>query len=103
MQEPPDPGGTPNKFYQCIKTSLKSVVRDDTVIAKLDEAALRANGIVTHTLQQLKLYLMHCFDNGTALSTIDRQFVTSVMKVLCEEPRRGRPPNENNFRLKENL
>jgi len=103
MQEPPDPGGTSRPFYQCIKTSLKSVVRDDAVIAKLQDAALRANGIVTHTLQLLKLYFIHCFDNGTALPTIDRQFVTSVMKVLCEEPTSGRPPNEETKRIKENL
>ena len=80
MQEPPDLGGTSRPFYQCLKTSLKSVVCNDAVIAKLHDAALRANGIVTHTLQLLQLYLIHCFDNGTALPTIDRQYVTSVMK-----------------------
>ena len=42
--------------YQCIKTSLKSVVKDDSVIAIIMEAALRANGIMIHTLQLLKLY-----------------------------------------------
>ena len=103
MQEPPDPGGTPRPFYQCIKTSLKSVVRNDAVIAKLRDAALRANGIVTHTLQLLKLYLIHCYDAGTALPTIDRQFVTSVMKVLCEEPTSGRPPSEEIKRIKDAL
>ena len=56
MEEPVDPGGTgtseilnPGRaneapFYQCIKTSLKSVVRDESVIATLRDAALRANG-----------------------------------------------------------
>ena len=34
--EPLDPGGTHRvPFYQCIKTSLKSVVRDESVIAAL--------------------------------------------------------------------
>jgi len=79
------------------------VVRDGAVIAKLQDAALRANGIVTHTLQLLKLYLIHCFDNGATLPTIDRQFVTSVMKLLCEESTSGRPPNEETKRIKENL
>lgn len=103
MQEPPDPGGTHRPFYQCIKTSLKSVVRDDAVIAKLQDAALRANAIMTHTLQLLKLYLIHCYDSGTPLPTIDRQFVTSVMKILCEEPNCGRPPNEETKRIKDTL
>jgi hypothetical protein len=48
---------------------------------------------MTHTLQFLKLYLIYCYDTGAAaapLPTIDRQFVTSVMKVLCAEPTVGR-------------
>jgi len=77
---PPDPGGT-IPFYQCFKMSLKSVVRDDTVIAKLQDAALRANGIMIHTLQLLKLYLIHCYDTENPFPSIDRPFVTSVMKA----------------------
>ena len=121
MQEPLDPGGTgtsdflnpgrangpsPAPFYQCIKTSLKSVVRDESVIATLRDAALRANGIMTHTLQLLKLYLIHCYDSdtpGVPLPTIDRQFVTSVMKVLCSEPTVGRKPSEATARIKDTL
>ncbi len=34
---------------------------------------------------------------------IDRQFVTSVMKALCEEPTTGRPPNEETKRIKDTL
>jgi len=50
--EPLDPGGTRRvPFYQCTKTSLKSVVRDESVIATLRDAAMRANGIMTHALQ----------------------------------------------------
>ncbi len=90
-------------FYQCIKTSLKSVVRDDIVIEKLQDAATRANSIMIHTLQLLKLYLLHCHDMGEPLPLLDRQFVTSVMKVLCEEPTSGRPPSVETKRIKEML
>jgi transposase len=118
MEELVDPGGTgtseilthdrangpsPAPFYQCIKTSLKSVVRDESVISALRDAALRANGIMTHTLQLLKLYLIYCYDTGAPLPTIDRQFVTSVMKVLCAEPTVGRPPSEATKRIKDTL
>ena len=109
MQEPLDAGGTNRAranaapFYQCIKTSLKSVVRDESVTATLQDAALRANGIMTHSLQLLKLYLIHCYDTGAALPTIDRQFVTSVMKVLCAEPTVGRKPSEETARIKDTL
>jgi len=107
--EPLDPGGTRRAaltqlpFYQCIKTSLKSVVRDDAVIATLRDAALRANGIVTHALQLLKLYLIHCYDTRVPLPTIDRQFVTSVMKVLCAEPTVGGKPSEATKCIKDKL
>jgi hypothetical protein len=106
--EPLDPGGTrrvlnATPFYQCIKASLKSVVRDESVIATLRDAALRANGIMTHTLQLLKLYLLHCYETGAPLPTIDRRFVTSVMKVLCAEPTVGRPPSEATRRTKGTL
>jgi hypothetical protein len=105
MQEPLDPGGTHRAapFYQCIKTSLKSVVRDESVIATLQDAAQRANGVMTHALQLLKLYLIHCYGTGVPLPTIDRQFVTSVMKVLCAEPTIGRPPSEETRRIKDTL
>jgi hypothetical protein len=79
------------------------LVRDQAVIPKIQDAALRANGIVTHTLQLLKLYLIQCYDNGIDLPTIDRQFVTSMMKVQCEKPTSGRPPNEETKHIKETL
>ena len=74
MEPPLDPGGTHRAapFYQCVKTSLKSVVRDESVIATLRDAALSANGIMTQTLQFLKLYLIYCYDTGAPLPTIDR-------------------------------
>ena len=100
MQESPYPGKV---FYKCIKTSLKNIVRDDIVIEKLNDAATRANNIMVHTLQLLKLYLLHCYDTGVQLPLIDRQFVTSVMKVLCEEPTIGRPPSSETKRIKNML
>jgi hypothetical protein len=105
MEPPFDPGGTHRAApsYQCIKTSLKSVVRDESVIATLQDAAMRANKIVTHALQLLKLYLIHCYDTGIPLPTIDRQFVTSVMKVLCKAPTVGRQPSEETRRIKDTL
>lgn len=69
-------------FYQTIKTSLKSVVKDPIVIEKLTNAAFLTNRIMTHTLQFMKLFFIHLYDNGKPLPTLDKPFVTSVMKVL---------------------
>ena len=103
MKEPPDPGDPPKAHYQCIKTSLASVVKDNVVIEKLTDAALRANNIMIHTLQLMKLYLIHCYDTSIPIPTIDRQFTTSVMKVLCQEPTRGRPPSDGTKIIKDTL
>ena len=82
---------------------MRSVVRKDmakAVIAKLQDASFRANGIVTHALQLLKLYLIYCHDEGIALPKINRQFVTSVMKVPCKQPQHGgRRPSEETLRI----
>ena len=51
--------------FQCIKTSLKSVAKNTLVIEKLTKAAILSSRIATHTLLFLKLYLIHCYDNGT--------------------------------------
>ena len=60
-------------FFQCVKTSLKSVVKDEAIIEKLTNAALLTNRIMTHSLHFLKLYLIHCSDAGDALPTINKQ------------------------------
>lgn len=91
-------------FFQCIKTSLKSVVRNEAVIQKLGNAALLTNRIMTHALQFLKLYLIHCFDRGDPLPAIDKPFVNAVMKILCEKTTNGgRPPSTATQELKAHL
>ena len=48
MTENIDPS---KSYFQCIKTSLKSVVKNPVVIEKLTDAAVLANRIMIHTLQ----------------------------------------------------
>ena len=81
-------------FFQCVKTSLKSVVKDPDVTKKLTDAALRASKIMTHTLQFMKLHIIHCYDNKQNIPTVDKTYITRVMKTLCKKPTRGRPPKE---------
>ncbi len=90
-------------YFQCIKTSLKSVVKNPVVIEKLTNAALLTSRITTHTLQFMKLYFIHCYDNGQNIPKIDRPFVTAVMKTLCDTPASGRPPKAGTVQLKAQL
>jgi hypothetical protein len=86
-------------YYQSIKTSLKSVVKNAVVIEKLTDAALLTSRIMTHTLQFMKLYFIHCYDNGQTIPKIDRPFVTAIMKTLCDTPASGRPPKAETIQL----
>jgi hypothetical protein len=90
-------------YFQCIKTSLKSVVKNPVVIEKLTDAAVLANHIMIHTLQFMKLYFIYCYDNGQPLPKLDRPFITSVMKTLCEAPTSGRPAKAETVLLKARL
>ena len=89
--------------FQCVKTSLKSVVKDAVITEKLTNAAFLANRIMTHTLQFIKLYLIHCYDEVKPLPKLDRPFITAVMKTLCETTASGRPPKAETVELKAHL
>jgi hypothetical protein len=97
MKWPSDPG-LPS--YQTIKTSLKSVARNDVVIEKLQAATKRANAIMTHGLQFLKLYLLHCYENDMPFPKLDKAFVNTVLKVSCDDPKIGKPAKEETVRVK---
>jgi hypothetical protein len=90
-------------YFQCIKTSLRKVVRNEIVIEKLENAAVLTNRIMTHGLQFIKLYLIHCFDQGDTLPMIDKPFVNAVFKILCKAPTIGRKPSEATQELKSRL
>jgi hypothetical protein len=100
----PDPSDSPGPFtcnkcskdttpevsvFKTVKCSLKSVVKDDISIKKLQDAASRSSQIMTHGLHLLKLYLIHCFDNDLPLPRLDRKFVHSAMMVCCGSTGRG--------------
>ena len=98
-KEPPDK----RPYYTCIKTSLKSIVKDDIVIVKLNQAASMCNKIVIHSLQFMKIYLIHLVDNNQSLPVIDKQFINLVMKTVCASPTAGRKPSESTKKIKDKL
>ena len=102
MKEPKVP---PDKrpTHKTIKVALKNIVKEDIVIEKLGDVVVKAHKIVTHTLQFMKLYFIHCYDNDIPLPVIDKALVTSFMKVLCEKPKNGRKPSEATVNTKAGL
>lgn len=96
---PPDKRPT----HKAIKVGLKTIVRDDIVIQKLGDVVVRANKIVIHTLQFMKLYFIHCYDTEKPFPVVDRALVKCFMKVLCKSPSQGRPPSETTIATKAEL
>ena len=90
-------------YYKCIKTSLKSIAKNEFVISKLNNTAIMSNKIVIHSLQFLKLYLIHLFDNNQKLPVINKQFINSILKTVCSSSAKGRPPSETTKGIKDTL
>ena len=97
----------PPEFFKSTKTSLKSILkRPEINTTKINDTVIKAHKIVIHTLQFLKLFLLHHYDtNNHSLPVIDNKLVNNAMKVICgdKEEKRGRPPNKDTAELKENL
>ena len=88
----------PPEFFKSIKTSLKSILKHPEInTAKINDVVIKSHKIVIHTLQFLKLYLMHHYEtHNQSLPVIDKKLVNTTMKVICgeKETNKGRPPNK---------
>ena len=97
----------PPEFFKSVKTSLNSILkRPEINTTKINDVVIKAHKIVIHTLQFLKLYLLHNYDaNHQTLPIIDKKLINTVMKVMCgvNEEKRGRPPNKDTVELKDKL
>ena len=95
---PPD-----KPYFKTIKTSLKSVSKNEFVIYKINDAVIRANKIVIHSLHFLKLFILDKFETGNTIPILDKQFITSIMKTVCKSPSTGRKPSIKTQSIKDEL
>jgi hypothetical protein len=97
----------PPEFFKSIKTSLKSVLKHPEINTKiLNDAVVKSNKIVIHTLQFLKLYLLDYYENNNqTLPIISKELINNSMKVVCGEKteKRGKPANKETIELKDIL
>ena len=101
MSRPPDPCIS---SYKTIKTSLSSIAANYDVIFTLEETVINAHRIAIHTLQFLKLYLIHSFDTTQLLPWIDHDLIINIMKILApKQTNRGRPLKDVTVKLKTQL
>lgn len=99
--KPPD---KPTDYFKCIKIPLKHVLKNpDINLPKINDAVIKCNKIVINTLMFMKLYLLDYFEKNNKLPEINKVFVNSCMKILCNENASGRPPKKEVKDLKDKL
>ena len=97
----------PPEFFKSIKTSLKSVLKHPEINTKiLNDAVVKSNKIVIHTLQFLKLYLLDYYEkNNQTLPVVSKELINNSMKVVCGEKteKRGKPAKNETIEIKDIL
>ena len=111
-------------YFKCIKIPLKHILKNpDINLPKITDAVIKCNKIIINTLMFMKLYLLDYFERNNklpevselnsetkaktrfnpVLPEIDKVFVNSCMKILCNENVSGRPPKKEIKELKDKL
>ena len=99
--KPPDKS---TDYFKCVKIPIKHVLKNpDINLPKITDAVIKCNKIVINTLMFMKLYLLDYFEKNNKLPIIDKVFVNSCMKILCNESASGRPPKKEIKELKDKL
>jgi len=97
----------PPEFFKSIKTSLKNVLKHPEINTKiLNDAVVKSNKIVIHTLQFLKLYLLDYYENNNqTLPLVSKELINNSMKVVCGEKteKRGKPAKNETIEMKDIL
>jgi len=97
----------PPEFFKSIKTSLKSILKHPDINSSIiNDTVIKANKIVIHTLQFLKLYFLDYYEHhNNTLPVISKEFINNSMKVVCgeKEEKRGKPAKKETIELKEKL
>ena len=97
----------PSEFFKSTKTSLKSILKHPEInTRKINDVVIKAHKIVIHTLQFLKMYILHHYQTQSQIiPIIDKILILNVMKVVCGEKHtnQGRLPKKETLELIENL
>ena len=76
--------------FQSIKLPLKTIIRHEYLLARFDGYVQTMHQIAVHSLQFLKLYYLHKFENGIVLD-ITWKLVENICRTVSTQDPRGRP------------
>ena len=87
--------------YQTIKTSLKSILRDNqTIQPQLNSLVIKCNDIVIQTYQFIRLYVLDKYNKKEELPNIDDKFILYCIKTQGIRDNRGKQAKDTKL-LKE--
>jgi hypothetical protein len=99
-----EPPKKPPDYFKGVKVPIKHILKHPNINSpKITEMAIKCNKIVIHTLMFIKLYLLDYYDKNKSLPVVDKVFINSCMKILCNESSSGRPPKKEIKELKDKL
>lgn len=76
--------------YKCVKTSLKSIVRNKKTLNVINNTICKVNVIIIHTYHFLKLFCLNYYNKKGSLPTIDKDLITLIIKTIAVSDNRGR-------------
>jgi len=76
--------------FKTVKTSLKSIVKDPSIIKTLNDAVLNINKIRIHTYQFIKLYFLKRQSNNQQIPILTKDLIYYIMKLFCDKKSSGR-------------
>ena len=85
-----------NQYYKTVKTSLRSIVKDDVVCEKINNCVKTSNRIVIKTYLFLRLLTLHNYHNKIVNPIIDNDFVDYCIRtVSIRKDKRGIKDSKN--------
>src|SRR5436190_24152645 len=93
-------------IYRINKCSLRKILKDDEnnyVGRKLVDVCDRANKIVIHAYQFLRLWVLQKYNDLEIIPTITEDIVKLAFKVLIADTNKGAPINESKSDLYKEL
>lgn len=96
----------PERLSNCqlsvIKTNINNVIREPSVLIKLNDAIKTINKIVAHTYQFLKLYLLKLYESDIVFPKIDDSFIRLIIITICDSGS-GRPSKNTDNTVKKHI
>jgi hypothetical protein len=79
--------------FQSIKVPLKTIIRHENNIPKIEDYVQTMHQIAVHSLQFLKFYYLHKLQNGIVLD-ITSDLISNICRTVSTQDTRGRPAGD---------